>query len=131
VNEEARSDLVRKLGAVYNDAWDDEAMKDRLIAEPRTVLADHGIELPATVQVEAELLETGPNAPQGTLDEFFAAWNGMIERGTVELKVLASRPTGVSTRELSDEDLERVSGGGNLTKDCDYADLACKWLTWY
>ena len=111
MEEKARLELIRNLGTVYNDAWDDEAVKDRLIAEPRTVLAEHGIQLPATVKVEAELVEAVPDAPMGMVDDFFAEWDRAVERGTLELKVPASRPGGITTTELSDDQLEGASGG--------------------
>ena len=119
MEEKARVELVRKLGSVYNDAWDDEALRDRLIAEPRAVLAEHGIQLPATVKIEAELLQAVPDAPQDaamdTFDDFVAEWDRMVERGTVDLAVPATRPAGVTRTELSDVDLETVSGGsGNF-----------------
>ena len=105
-----RLDLVRNLSAVYNECWGDEAGRNRLAAEPRAVLAEHGIQLPATVTVEAELVDDPPDAPQGTLDDFLAEWDSMVEQGTVELKVPA-RPAGVATRVLTDEELEGTSGG--------------------
>ncbi|HEY1633770.1 MAG TPA: hypothetical protein VGF64_03350 [Acidimicrobiales bacterium] len=102
---------MRNLGAVFNDVWEDEAIRGRLIAEPRTVLAEHGIELPATVKVEAELVDAVPDAQRRTLDDFVAAWDRMVEKGSVEVKVTASRPAGVTTTELSDQQLEGVAGG--------------------
>jgi hypothetical protein len=123
VVEQDRLDLIRSLRVVYNDAWDDEARRDRLIAEPRTVLAERGIRLPTTVEVEAELVE--PEPPRGTLDDFFAEWDRMVDSGTVKLKVPASRPDGVRTRELSDADLDRVSGGGLFDAGGVDADGAC------
>lgn len=109
--ENARVDLVRNLGAVFNDVWEDEAIRGRFIAEPRTVLAEHGIELPATVKVEAELVDAVPDAQRRTLDDFVAAWDRMVEKGSVEVKVTASRPAGVTTTELADQQLEGVAGG--------------------
>jgi hypothetical protein len=44
MEQNGRLEPVRNLGAVYNDAWDDEALRARLIAEPRPVLAEHGIQ---------------------------------------------------------------------------------------
>jgi hypothetical protein len=111
VVENARVDLVRNLGGVFNDVWEDEAIRGRFIAEPRTVLAEHGIELPATVKVEAELVDAVPDAQRRTLDDFVAAWDRMVEKGSVEVKVTASRPAGVTTTELSDQQLEGVAGG--------------------
>jgi hypothetical protein len=75
VEENVRLDLKRRLRRVYNKAWVDEALRDRLIAEPRTVLVEHGITLPATVNVEAELAEAVPNAPRVRLRELLAAWD--------------------------------------------------------
>jgi hypothetical protein len=109
VEENVRLDLKRRLRRVYNKAWVDEALRDRLIAEPRTVLVEHGITLPATVNVEAELAEAVPNAPRVRLRELLAAWDDMIDQGTVKLKVPASPPAGAT--ELPDEELEGVSGG--------------------
>jgi len=114
VADNSRVELVRNLGAVYNDAWENEALMNRLVSEPRTVLAEHGIELPATVEVEAEPTDPAkeaPDAPRGTLADILARWDRMVEKGRVILIVPPSRPAGVGTRDLTDEDLERVSGG--------------------
>jgi len=111
VAENARVDLVRNLGAVYNDAWDDASVRDRLIAEPRTVLAEHGVELPGTVKVEAKLVNNISDA-ELSLDE----WDRMVSSGSVVLKTTASRPDGATTTtELSEEQLEGVAGGGDLS----------------
>ena len=110
MDENVRLDLLRKLGAVYNDAWNDGAVMDRLNAEPRAVLAEHGIELPATVRVEIKPVEAA-EVFWGTSDEFFAEWDRMVDRGLVEVNLSRSRPAGLTTTELADEDLDRVSGG--------------------
>jgi hypothetical protein len=106
-------DLVRNLGSVYNDVWEDEAVRDRLMADPRTVLVEHGIELPGTVKVEAKLVQDVSDA-ELSLDE----WDRMVDRGTVQLKVTPSRPDGVTTGEMSDEQLEAVAGGGGDLSSC-------------
>jgi hypothetical protein len=103
-------ELVRNLGAVYNDAWENEALMNRLVAEPRTVLAEHGIELPATVTVEAKVVADIGDA-ELSLDE----WDGMVDRGSVVLKTTASRPDGATTTELSEEQLEGIAGGADMT----------------
>jgi hypothetical protein len=113
VADSARVELVRNLGAVYNDAWENEALMNRLVAEPRTVLAEHGIELPATVTVEAKVVADIGDA-ELSLDE----WDGMVDRGSVVLKTTASRPDGATTTELSEEQLEGVAGGGGDLSSC-------------
>ena len=110
MDESDRMDLLRNMGAVYNDVWDDEAVRDRFMSQPRAVLAEHGIELPAAVKVQTKLIEAS-DAPKGTKDDFFAEWDRMVQQGTLELKVTASRPAGITTTDLSDEQLDRVSGG--------------------
>jgi len=43
----------KKLGEVIKKAWDDEAFMQRLLADATPVLKDHGIQLPAGMQVKA------------------------------------------------------------------------------
>jgi hypothetical protein len=107
-------DFVRKARAVFEEAWDDEGVMDRLMNEPRTVLAEHGIELPPTVEVEVDPYDpakVAPDAPRATIAESLARWDRMIENGRVILIVPPARPAELETRDLADEELERVSGG--------------------
>jgi hypothetical protein len=43
----------RKLGEVIRKAWDDEAFMQRLLADATPVLIEHGVQLPAGMQVKA------------------------------------------------------------------------------
>lgn len=42
----------RQWGQIVARAWADEAFKARLLADPRTVLREHGFELPPGAQVK-------------------------------------------------------------------------------
>ena len=75
----------KEYAKVIARAWVDEEFKKRLLAEPATVLAENGIEIPEGMTVK------------------------LVERKENEiLLVLPHRPS----LELSDEDLENVAGGG-------------------
>jgi hypothetical protein len=48
---DAQQEQARKYGQVVAKAWADEAFKQRLLAEPATVLREQGIELPDGLEV--------------------------------------------------------------------------------
>jgi len=76
---------ARKAGQLLIKAWEDPAFKQRLVADPRGVLQEHGLPLPAGKAVRV-VEDTA---------------------GTVHL-VLPPKP---ADGELSDEQLEQVAGG--------------------
>jgi len=49
---EERNEYRRRIAEVINNACRDESFKKRLIAEPKTVLAEHGISVPEDLKVE-------------------------------------------------------------------------------
>ena len=69
-------------------AWNDEAFKAKLMSDPHAALAEHGVEVPAGTTVKVV---------ENTKD-------------TLHL-VLPPAPEGA----LSEEDLEKVAGGGSWT----------------
>jgi hypothetical protein len=46
-----RQEHARKLGQVVAKAWTDEGFKRRLLADPKAVLAEQGIAVPAELEV--------------------------------------------------------------------------------
>jgi|1186.fasta_scaffold662922_2 Nitrile hydratase, alpha chain len=77
----------KRWGQIVAQAWADDAFKERLLAEPKAVLQEHGILVPAGSGVR--VLEPPEQAV------YF---------------VLPPRPRG----ELTDEQLDRVVAGGGL-----------------
>lgn len=74
----------KEYAKVIARAWVDEEFRKKLLAEPATVLAENGVEIPEGVTVK------------------------VVERKENEVLLpLPYRPTS----ELSDEDLEKVAGG--------------------
>jgi hypothetical protein len=70
-------------GKVVAKAWSDELFKKRLLADPRTVLKEHGVEVPADVNVKV-----------------------MEDSGKTVHLILPAR-----LKELSEAELEQVAGG--------------------
>ena len=60
-----------KLAQLFAACWKDEALKARFLADPKAVLAEHGIEAPAHINVKVvensddTVHITLPRAPQG------------------------------------------------------------------
>jgi hypothetical protein len=75
----------RKVGQLAIKAWQDEAFKRRLVADPRAVLQEQGLPLPAGKSVRVM---------ENTADTYYLA--------------LPAKP---AEGELSDEQLEQVAGG--------------------
>jgi len=93
---ELRSQYAKRWGRIVARAWVDEAFKERLLAEPKAVLWEYGIPVPASRGVR--VLELPEQAA------YF---------------VLPPRPRG----ELTDEQLDRIVGAGELY--CIVGDPGC------
>ena len=80
-----REEFEEKGGRVVERAWSDPAFRRRLLADPAAVLAEHGVGVPEGIEVK-----------------------GVEQAGNVRYFVLPPAPR---TRELTEEELEHVSGG--------------------
>ena len=79
-----------KLAALFAACWKDEALKARFMTDPKAVLAEHGIDVPANMNVN--VVENTDN--------------------TVHITMPAA-PSGAA--ELSDEELANAAGGQACT----------------
>jgi hypothetical protein len=84
IEQAQTQEYAKRYGQLVARAWADEAFKARLLAEPAAVLAEHGIPVPAGVEVRA------------------------VEN-TDQVLYLALPPQ--PSEELSDEQLDAVAGG--------------------
>ena len=82
-----------KLAALFAACWKDEALKARFMTDPKAVLAEHGIAVPANMNVN--VVENSDN--------------------TVHITMPAP-PSG--SVELSDEELSNVAGG-KMNSNCE------------
>jgi hypothetical protein len=80
------------LASLSAACWKDEALKARLMSDPKAVLADHGMDVPDGMDVK--VVENADNCVHITMP---------------------APPTGF--KELSDEELSNAAGGRNLPCD--------------
>ena len=95
---QSKEERVKALGAIVARAWGDDTFRASIMADPMTVLKANGMELPSDVRemrVVASRAEVKDVPGVGFL-------------------VIPPRPSEV---ELTDEDLEQVSGGGNYGRN--------------
>ncbi len=50
--EDGRKEHRRKMAKIIAKAWTDESFKERLVSDPKAVLIENGIDLPAGLQVK-------------------------------------------------------------------------------
>ena len=98
-HDHASIDRLRKAyGQIIAKSWSDPAFAKRLQSDPRTVLKEHGIEVPAGVEVK--VVHSGPN----------------------EMHVpLPARPSG----ELDDEHLKNVAAGYSVGTAGSFGTAGC------
>lgn len=107
-----RSAFVSAYTKVLTAAWSDDNYVNRLEENPRTALAEQGLELPANATVRIVRAIGG----DPDLEAQVALWNAGKETGVYELRVPSSPQ--IEDRELSEADLEAVAGGDNTYCCC-------------
>lgn len=106
-----RAAFVRGYTKVLTNAWSDEAFMQRLASSPTATLAEFGLDAgSATVQIVTSV------AGSASLDDQIALWESGLASGTVELYV--PEVPQVETTELSDDQLDSVSGGDSYCCCC-------------
>ena len=96
-----------QLAALFAACWKDEALKARFMSDPKAVLAEYGMDVPANIDVN--VVENSDN--------------------TVHITMPAA-PAGYG--DLSDEELSNVAGGASHAIDrscaCDFdCDIFSLW----
>ena len=87
------------LAKLFAACWKDEALKARFLSDPKTVLAEHGIEVPDGINIK--VIENSATTVHITMPMFSS-----------------------HDEALSDEDLANVAGGAN-TPDWDASNHYC------
>jgi hypothetical protein len=107
-----RAAFVSAYTKILTAAWSNEAFAARLTSEPASVLAENGLAVPAgaTVNIVREI------GGEPDLETQVQLWEAGKSSGTYELRV-PNTPQ-IDTRELSEADLEAVSGGDNTYCCC-------------
>jgi hypothetical protein len=107
-----RSEFVKGYTKVLTNAWSDEGFKSQLKSNPKGVLAEYGLDVPADANVEIVPAQSG----EGSLDDQVEIWEKGAETGTYRLYV--PEVPQVEAGELSEAELDAVSGAGDVTVCC-------------
>jgi hypothetical protein len=107
-----RAAFVSAYTKILTAAWSNEAYATRLTAQPLAALAEHGLTVPAGSAVNI-IREVGG---EPDLEAQVRMWETGSTTGKYDLLV-PSTPQ-IETRELSEADLEAVSGGDNYCCCC-------------
>ena len=100
-----REEQTKKMQQIIAKAWMDEGFKQRLLSEPAEILREEGLETPPGVEIR--MVENTDN---------------------VFHFVLPAKPAG---DEISDDELERVAGGGAVGGYGCYYDFQIRVLDMY
>jgi hypothetical protein len=109
---EERDAFVRSYTEILTNTWSDESYENRLLDNPREVLQEAGLSVPAnaTIQIIRNIAGTG------TLDDQVKLWEDGQTSGTFELYV--PNTTQTAKVDVSETDLEAVAGGGDACCCC-------------
>lgn len=97
---------------ILSQAWSSEEFTERMVREPRTVLAENGLDTPADAVIEiARSRDAGPD-----LEAQITLWHNGFSSGRYVLYI-PDMPQ-IDTREISEEDLDAVAGGADGCSCC-------------
>lgn len=107
-----RSSFVKGYTKILTNAWSDEGFKQQLQNDPKPILAEYGLDVPADANVDIVTAVEG----DGTLDDQVEIWEKGEGTGTYTLYV--PNVPQVETGELSEAELDTVSGAGDVSVCC-------------
>jgi hypothetical protein len=106
----------KKFGEIISKCWKDSAFKKRFVSDPKGVLKEHSIELPPNVKVNVventadQLYITLPPSPQASGREMSDAQLDQVSGGTLTFSSSVFRQIYVST--------QSGTNGSTCYKDC-------------
>jgi hypothetical protein len=106
-----KSAFVQNYSRVMAMSWADDEYKDRLLQEPRQVLAEAGIAVPQNAQVNVITVASEEHG-KGKIEDQIIMWEKGELTGTFDLLV-PLKPVGWTPENvaLTDEQLAAVAGG--------------------
>jgi len=116
LDPQQRAEFVNAYTRVLISSWSDEAFAARLQVNPKTALAEAGLEVPEGSEIV--IVTQAPDGHQeGNLDVQVALWEAGLATGRYEFHI-PETPT-VDAAELSEGDLSDVAAG------CNYCCCPC------
>jgi hypothetical protein len=102
-----RSTFVKGYTKILTNAWSDDTFKQRLQSDPKSVLGEYGLDVPASATVDIVMGTQG----EGSLDDQVSIWEQGENTGSYTLYV--PEVPQVEEGELSEAELDSVSGAGD------------------
>src|SRR3954464_9530728 len=114
-----RSTFVKSYPQILTNAWSDDTFKQRLQSDPKSVLSEYGLEVPASATVDIVTSTQG----EGDLDDQVQIWEQGENTGSYTLYV--PEVPQVEEGELSEAELDSVSGAGETYCCCCSPSCTC------
>jgi hypothetical protein len=108
-----RAVFIAAYSKLVAEVWSDPSAEAALLSDPRALLAEHGLDLPESVEVVV-VRDAADAEPD--LNIQVRAWQEAQTTGTFTLFVPALDP--VDEAELNEAELDRVVGGLDTTCAC-------------
>ena len=107
-----KSSFVKSYTKILTNAWSDESFAQQLKSDPKSVLAEYGLDVPADATVDV----VSSQGTDGSVDDQVRIWEEGESSGHYTLYV-PSVPQ-VEAGEMSEAELEGVAGAGDVTVCC-------------
>jgi hypothetical protein len=108
VDTQDRTDFISGYTKLVLATWSDEAIGDRLVSDPKSVLAQFGLTVPASATVTV-VRHIPPDHGDPDVDFQVNLWEKGLESGNFEMHVPETPQ--IDMEELSDSELEGITGG--------------------
>jgi hypothetical protein len=108
VDTQERTDFITGYTKLLLATWSDESLGDRLVANPKAVLGQFGLAVPASASVTL-VRQIPPEHGDPDVDFQVRLWEKGLTSGQFEMHI--PQTPQIDTAELSDSELEGVTGG--------------------
>lgn len=109
---EARTEFLNNYTKLLIASWSDEAVADRLVLDPKTVLGEFGLAVSGDARVEV-VRQIPPDHGEPDQDFQVRLWEQGLETGYFEMHIPETPQIDMS--ELSEYELEGVAGGWSIS----------------
>jgi hypothetical protein len=113
VDAQERTDFITSYTKLLLATWSDESLGDRLVDNPKEVLAQFGLNVPASAHITL-VREIPAEHADPDVDVQVRLWQKGLESGEFEMHV--PQTPQIDMEELSDAELEGVTGGLAATR---------------
>ena len=115
MESQERTAFLSNYSKLLVAAWSDESVGDRLVSNPKAVLAEFGLQVPETADVTV-VRQIPPQHGEPDANVQVRLWEEGLKSGNIEMHVPEAPQ--IDAGELSESELEGVAGGWSISKCC-------------